>query len=191
MLPVLLALLMAGPSISTQSPLPTGIQGIVYSQAFSASGGAVPYKWSLSAGDLPPGMGLNADGSIAGKPTAPGTYSFTVRVTDSQGEFAAATFSATVDSASAAPIIKNPSPLVSGNIGTLYSMTFEADGGNAPYAWTAAQSTLPPGLALDSSGKLNGNPTATGVFSFTVSVTDRVGVNIAKEYSLTILATPK
>ena len=190
MLALLFAALLAGPSITTTS-VPAGIQGVVYSQSFSASGGTLPYQWSLNGGDLPPDVGLNPGGSLAGTPSGSGTYSFTVRVTDGQGETDTKTYSVTIGSASAAPIIKNPSPLVSGNVGMSYSLTFTADGGSVPYAWTAAQATLPPGLSLDSSGKLNGTPTAAGQFAFTIAVTDRLGVNISKDCTITILPPPK
>src|SRR5712664_3532019 len=65
----------AGPSIATVSPLPTGTATVVYSQALSASGGAIPYRWSVVDGALSDGLGMNADGSIAGTPTTPGTFS--------------------------------------------------------------------------------------------------------------------
>ena len=55
-------------------------------QQLQVSGGAAPYAWSLADGSLPPGLVLGAnDGTISGTPTAPGTYQFTVRVTDDRG----------------------------------------------------------------------------------------------------------
>lgn len=181
----------AGPSIGGTSPLPTGVQGLAYSQAFTASGGAVPYQWSLSGGDLPPGVGLNADGSLAGTPTGSGTYNFSVKVTDIQGQSDTKTFAITVNSASAAPIIRTASPLVSGNVGATYSVAFTADGNNSPFTWTVAQATLPPGLSLDSNGNLRGMPTGSGKFAFTITLTDRVGTAINKDYTIDILPPPK
>ncbi|MEY4173196.1 MAG: hypothetical protein RI900_361 [Actinomycetota bacterium] len=70
-------------AISTAS-LPGGSVGTAYSATLAATGGAAPYTWSLSAGALPAGLSLNATtGAITGTPTAGGTASFTVRVTDS------------------------------------------------------------------------------------------------------------
>jgi prepilin-type N-terminal cleavage/methylation domain-containing protein len=68
-------------SITTAS-LPNGNVGTAYSQTLTASGGIVPYTWSLSAGSLPSGLSLSSGGVISGTPIAGGTSNFTVRVTD-------------------------------------------------------------------------------------------------------------
>jgi large repetitive protein len=48
-----------------------------------ATGGNPPYKWSLTAGSLPPGLTLHrGTGVISGKSTTAGTYSFTVQAVD-------------------------------------------------------------------------------------------------------------
>ena len=66
------------------SSLPDGIEGTAYSQTLHAAGGATPYTWSVVAGALPPGLSLaSSTGVISGTPTAPGTYTFAVEVTDS------------------------------------------------------------------------------------------------------------
>jgi hypothetical protein len=68
-------------SISTTA-LPSATVGIGYSQAVAATGGTVPYNWSVSSG-LPPGLSMNgAFGSIFGTPTTAGTFNFTVTVRD-------------------------------------------------------------------------------------------------------------
>ena len=62
-----------------------------------ADGGVPDYTWTLRSGQLPPGLQLTASpGRITGTPTARGTFSFVVRVTDSRGAFAERTFSITV-----------------------------------------------------------------------------------------------
>jgi hypothetical protein len=46
-------------------------------------------------------------------------------------------------------------------------------GGNAPLTWALISGGLPPGLTLDSlTGIITGTPTASGLFSFSVSLTD-------------------
>jgi hypothetical protein len=62
--------------------LPTGVSGNAYNHNLTASGGAQPYTWSLVAGSLPPGLGLNSGGLVSGTPTAFGTFGFTVMVQD-------------------------------------------------------------------------------------------------------------
>ncbi len=54
-------------------------------QAYQPCGGTPPFHFSVVSGALPPGVTLSADGSFAGTPTAPGSYGFTLRVTDTTG----------------------------------------------------------------------------------------------------------
>jgi hypothetical protein len=70
------------PVISTTS-LPNGTKNGNYSQTLPVSGGLAPYTWSISG--APSWLSLNASGVLSGKPTAPGTYNFTVKVTDGLG----------------------------------------------------------------------------------------------------------
>ena len=64
----------------------SGLQvGASYSQTNSASGGVAPYVYSLNAGALVPGTSLNtATGVVSGTPTIAGSFSYQIRVTDSQ-----------------------------------------------------------------------------------------------------------
>jgi hypothetical protein len=73
--------------ITTESPLPDGEVGVAYSQQLQAQGGVPcvggpPYNWTFESGFLDPGLTVNANGTITGTPTTPGTYNFLVRVTD-------------------------------------------------------------------------------------------------------------
>jgi len=72
------------PLTITTTTLPFGILNTAYSALVEASGGFPPYAWSLSSGDLPPGLDLDSStGVISGTPTSTGTYSFTIGVEDS------------------------------------------------------------------------------------------------------------
>ena len=64
-----------------------GSIGASYLQNFFVSGGVGPFSAAISAGSLPPGLHLSASPpiSITGRPTSAGTFTFTVRVTDSTG----------------------------------------------------------------------------------------------------------
>lgn len=70
-------------AITTPSPLPPGTEGKAYGVALGAVGGAWPYSWTRTSGDLPPGLFIDEAGAIGGTPTSAGTYAFTVRVADS------------------------------------------------------------------------------------------------------------
>jgi len=62
--------------------LPGGTLGSAYTQTITASGGASPYSYAVTAGALPSGLTLSSTGVLAGTPTAGGSYNFTVRATD-------------------------------------------------------------------------------------------------------------
>lgn len=69
----------------TTTALPNGRRNIAYSVTLQATGGVKPYQWSLSSGALPPGLTLNAStGVISGISKKAGSWTFTVRVRDSQ-----------------------------------------------------------------------------------------------------------
>lgn len=75
--------------------------------------------------------------------------------------------------------------------GLPYSYVFSAEGGAAPYTWTALGS-LPGGLSLASSGLLSGTPysTVTGQVPVAVRVTDSQGASKTGNFSLQITAAP-
>jgi Putative Ig domain len=65
--------------------LPNGVLDAPYpSTVLQASGGVPPFTWAITLGALPTGLALASDGTISGKPTATGTFNFTVQVTDSE-----------------------------------------------------------------------------------------------------------
>lgn len=60
-----------------------------------------------------------------------------------------------------------------GTTGQLYSNTFSANGGLAPYTWSLIDGSLPPGLTLNTAtGVVSGTPTTSGLFPFELSVVD-------------------
>jgi hypothetical protein len=62
----------------------------------------------------------------------------------------------------------------------------KATGGMAPYHWTRAGGTLPPGLRLAATGRLTGVPSRAGRFTLRVRVADRAGATSAQVFSLRI-----
>ena len=85
------------PTITTSSPLPSGAVSVVYSWILTASGGATPYTWSLSAGSLPTGLNLSSAGLISGTPSVETTASFVIQVTSNDGFSSTSNFSLTIN----------------------------------------------------------------------------------------------
>jgi len=171
------------PSITTPTPLPSGVVGTRYSIPLRAVAGITPYTWSLTSGKLPPGIALSPDGGLTGIPTLAGVYTFTVTVTDFLGIPGSTTFTLAITTGLS---ITTTSPLPAGSTGTPYSATFQATAGTPPYTWSVAGGTLPSGLTLDSAGNLTGTPTAAGSFRFTIQVTDAATNSVTGVFDVTI-----
>src|SRR5207302_2026703 len=78
-----------------------------------------------------------------------------------------------------------PAALPGAIVGTPYSFTIQATGGQAPYSYRISAGALPGGLALNaSSGVISGSATAAGTFNFTVEVTDAARLTASRVYSL-------
>src|SRR5262245_12988694 len=78
------------------SPLLPAALGIPYSQNLVATGGTLPYTWTISAGALPPDLTLAVNGLITGMPSATGTSEFAVTVRDGNSTTVTRTFTITV-----------------------------------------------------------------------------------------------
>ena len=156
----------------------------VYSQTLAATGGTPPYQWAAGTG-FPSFLTLDAaTGKVSGTPTAAGTFSFPVQVTDSAKTSATATVSLTIISPPLS--ITTLAPIFNGTVGVPYVQTFRAAGGNPPYTWTIVTGD-PGGLTLDpATGDLQGTPQTAGTFNFTVQATDQSGATATQSFSLTI-----
>jgi N,N-dimethylformamidase beta subunit-like protein/F5/8 type C domain-containing protein/putative Ig domain-containing protein len=75
----------------TTTTLPPATVGVAYNASLAATGGTPPYRWSIASGSLPLGLSLSSNGTISGTPLQSGSFSFTVRVTDSSSPAGTAT----------------------------------------------------------------------------------------------------
>lgn len=84
--------------------LPGGTVGTPYTPTITATGGTAPYSYGVASGALPPGLTLNPNtGAIAGTPTSVGTFTFTVRVTDTAGNVGFVVYSVSIVAAPFVP----------------------------------------------------------------------------------------
>lgn len=122
---------------TTTASLGPGTVGVAYVQPLAASGGTAPYTWTATG--LPAGLAVSGS-SIAGTPTAAGTFSVALKVADSEAtpQSVSATLSLTVAAATVtkAPYNLTPSP-------TTFAFTGTA-GGASPAAQTLHVSDSTP-----------------------------------------------
>jgi alpha-tubulin suppressor-like RCC1 family protein len=84
-----------GPVITTTS-LPGATLGTAYTATLTATSVTGSATWSISRGSLPAGLSMAADGTIAGTPSADGTFTVVVTALDGSGIRGTATLSLTV-----------------------------------------------------------------------------------------------
>lgn len=77
-------------------------------------------------------------------------------------------------------------PDISGGI--VYTQTFTATGGVAPYSFIQS-GILPYGLTLTNDGKLSGTPNVAGTFNFSVTATDANGCTGIRNYRVSVTVT--
>ena len=151
------------PLVITTTTLPSGTLNTVYPGAtLQATGGVVPYTWSITMGSLPTGLTLAPNGTISGTPTGTttGTSTFTVQVMDSETP-------AMIQTASLSITITN---LLSGNY------AFEFSGFNTHGSIVAAGSFVSDGVSKISGGvedynTIAGPPTNGTLETFTGTYT--------------------
>jgi Putative Ig domain len=88
------------------------------------------------------------------------------------------------------PLVITTPGLSSWVVGTSFSQTVHVFGGAGTLTFATTSGTLPTGLTLSSSGVLSGTPTATGIYTFTVTVTDATGQSRSRGYAVDIYAAP-
>ena len=126
---------------------------------------------------------MSANGTISGTPASPGTFEFSVQVTDSAGIKTTNTFTIQIQ---APPIQITTASLPAYTAGASYAQTLAATGGSPPFTWALSSGSLPPGLALDPGGAIRGTTTAAGSYSFSLQVTDHVGASATRGYAITV-----
>ncbi len=156
------------------SALPGVEEDAPYSTPLVATGGRPGYTYSVVEGErLPSGLALNPEtGVLSGKPTVTGTFPLTFRVTDSAGPTPATVKQTLTITITPRPISIRTTRVAPAAEGGNYCRSLSAHGGTPPDTWTLTGGALPAGLSLDTHGSLQGTPSVTGTFDFTVTVTD-------------------
>ncbi len=170
-----------------ESTLPTGTAGTPYTALFTASGGTPPYQFRKYAGQIPAGLTLSADGTLSGTPTARGSGTFIVQVSDANGVTDERQFTLSIQGAASTPSPTTPTPdptasptpvatapviltskLPRAHVGKKYAALLRA---STPGIWRVTSGKLPKGLRLKVNGSVSGKPRKVGKYRFTVAVT--------------------
>jgi uncharacterized protein (TIGR03437 family) len=178
----------AAPLIITTQALPSGMKTVDYPpQLLTVQGGVSPYTWAIGSGSsLPSGISLSSGGVLSGVPTAVGTSSVGITVTDQANTQTSATFSLSIQLLSPYPI------LTSGSLGfTLLSpatspppsqvVGVQSTVASQPIAITLSVSPAAPWLAIVNQ--------ATTPDSIQVSITSAALTLTPGSYQTAIIAT--
>jgi hypothetical protein len=167
--------------------------GEPFQLAPTASGLLGSVAWTVVSGDLPAGVGIDAfSGTIAGTPVMWGTTTAVVQARDADrwglNRSALATVTVTI---APRPVQIVTSTLPPGVFGSRYEEALSATGGTERYTWSVIGGDLPPGLQLDASGLVSGDPQRFGRFAFTVQLRDAwPGPEYVATAAVTIVIAP-
>jgi uncharacterized protein YhjY with autotransporter beta-barrel domain len=114
--PATVSVTISAPTLSLSPTTLTDAQeDVAYFASLTASGGAAPYSFAVTAGALPTGLTLTSGGALSGVPTAQGGYDFTITATDSSTGAGPASISQAFNLTVGAP----PPPVVVAPPGTI------------------------------------------------------------------------
>jgi hypothetical protein len=159
-------------TISSSVPA-TGTVGTAYSGTLTVSGGNGAYTWTPSG--VPTGVvvsGTNlATLTLAGTPTAAGSFSFSATVTDTRGD--TQSVAVTIVIAPAGVTIAGAfAP--TGVVGIPYTGSLSVTGGTAPYTWVVTG--FPGSFTITGANTpmvtVSGTPSATATYNVSATVTD-------------------
>jgi hypothetical protein len=176
-------------TVAIGSALPSATVAVSYSQRIPAvaTGGTSPYRWSV-AGSLPPGLDFSADMlTLTGTPQTPGTFTFSLQVSDASQQTASRSLTLVVAPASLTVTASRELP--DGALNAPYSASLSAVGGAPPYTWSAAG--LPEGLRIDTAtGTIGGTPAAAGTFAIAITISDSALSHVSDRFTLKINLPP-
>jgi len=164
-----------------------------YLEVIVVSGGVLPYTYTITSGSLPPGLTMDSVGKVSGTPTTAGSYSFAVKVVDSQKPVQAyntSSFTLVINPQLSIP----PTNLPTATIGNVYAGTVTESGGVKPFTFTVIDdpslvfSSSGHNLTLNSDGTITGTPTGpVGTFNFTVQVSDKSAAVATASMNITFI----
>ncbi len=177
------------PLTISPTPLRPAARGLSYTDSLFAEHGTGIVSWSVIAGSLPPGLTVDSFGFITGSATTDGTYTFTVRGTDSGTPPQTITADRTIRVVEPIAIVSSPT-LPDACLNQPYSFTPQTSGGISPFVWSFFSGSW----ALTGfdwvTGTLSGSPSNTGTFTGTIFVMDGTSAGDAQNLTLMVKQCP-
>ena len=175
----------AGADQTVALPVTVTLDG---SGSSDADGSVVAFAWTQTAG-APVTLSSASTTSPSFAPTAPGTYDFLLTVTDNDGNTASDGVRIVVLAPPTAAAGSDVSALTGATVTLDGSGSSDADGSIVTDAWTQ---TAGPEVSL--SGADSATPsfssTSSGVYAFTLTVTDDSGLSSSDSISVTLRSAP-
>ncbi|MEI9998765.1 MAG: putative Ig domain-containing protein [Verrucomicrobiota bacterium] len=168
------------PTFTDGPPPSSSLAGTSYSFTYTAGGSPAP-TFSVTSGELPPGLALSSSGVISGTTPLTGFFSGTVTAGNSAGS-AQQTFTITVGTV---PSFSSTPLTASIPDESAFSFAFVASGFPAP-TFAVTSGSLPPGLTLQPNGTVTGSPTASGTFSGTITASNGFGNAVTQSFTITV-----
>lgn len=183
------------PLVIGTNVLPGGQTGTPYSATITATGGALPYTWSLTNGStLPAGLSLAAaTGTISGTPTAPvNGSSITFTVQDSSNPVRTQSVTLALTIAAVTTLAITTTTLPDGQVGQPYSAALNHSGGTNPVTWSITAGALPASLTLNAATGAIAGPSTASVTnsSITFMVRDSSNPVLSQSVTLTLTIAP-
>ena len=178
----------------TIAPPPTAVclvltgltQGSPFSCGPMTGSGGSGSGYTFASSDLPAGLSMASNGSISGTPSVSGNFTYHVTVTDGAGHTGSIACSLTI----APPPTAICLVLTGLTQGSPFSSGPMTGSGGSGSGYTFASSDLPAGLSMASNGSISGTPSASGNFTYHVTVTDGAGHTGTISCSLTVAPPP-
>ena len=175
---------------------PVASLNVPYSHALSASGALAPYTFALYTGaSTPPGLTLASNGTLSGTPTANGTYTFDVVVTDASPNLGGASPGPYFRVVAVSLTVQNQPPVAGPATATVaYNsnnnpITLALSGGTATSVAVGTAAAHGNAVASGTSITYTPTPGYAGPDSFTYTATNGAGTSAPGVVSLTV-STP-
>ena len=185
-IPVTITISAAGSTpITADYPTSTIEVGTYLEVTPNITSGGPAVSATLAGGNIPPGMTLNADGTITGTPTTTGTYTAQITLTNASGGQTTVPATIIVTPLGATAILAGYTPAI-GPVNTPLTVTPSVTSGGPVVSASLATGSLPPGMTLNNDGSISGTPTVEGVYTMSITLCNGTGGCITVPETITI-----